>query len=51
MVLACALGGDADFIVTGDQDLLVLDGHPDMQRPRIVTPRAFALLLRLIDEP
>jgi putative PIN family toxin of toxin-antitoxin system len=26
--LACALGGQADYAVTGDDDLLVLDRHP-----------------------
>ena len=44
-VLACALGGGADFIVTGDEDLLALDGHPALGRLRIVTPRTFLDLL------
>jgi putative PIN family toxin of toxin-antitoxin system len=37
-ILATAVDGRADFIVTGDDDLLALGGH---DRIRIVTPRAF----------
>lgn len=48
-VLACALGGNADFIVSGDADLLELDRHPALGKLRIVTPRAFLELLS--DEP
>jgi uncharacterized protein len=44
-VLACALGGHADYLVTGDADLLSLDGHPALGQLRIVTPRAFLALL------
>jgi putative PIN family toxin of toxin-antitoxin system len=43
--LACALGGQADYLVTGDEDLLVLDGLPALGALRIVTVRTF---LRLI---
>jgi putative PIN family toxin of toxin-antitoxin system len=50
-ILACALGGNADNIVTGDEDLLVLDGHPALGSLRIVTPRAFLTILeRLTDD-
>jgi len=38
-VLAAARSGDAEFIVTGDHDLLVLGGYDGR---RIVTPRQFA---------
>ncbi len=31
--LAAALGGNADYIVTGDADLLVLDGHSTLGAP------------------
>jgi uncharacterized protein len=48
-ILACALAGEADYIVTGDADLLELDGHPALGTLRIVTPRAFLELL--LDEP
>lgn len=37
-VLACALEGQADFIVTGDEDLLSLKQYEDV---KIVTPREF----------
>lgn len=41
-VIATALAVKADFIVTGDKDLLVLGRHANF---RIVTPRAFLDLL------
>lgn len=44
--LAAALGGGADFLVTGDEDLLVLDGEPALGRLRIATAREFLELLR-----
>jgi uncharacterized protein len=37
-ILACAKQVDADYLVTGDQDLLVINRHG---RTRIVTPRNF----------
>jgi putative PIN family toxin of toxin-antitoxin system len=45
-ILASALGGDADYLVTGDDDLLVLDGDPRLGKLRIVTARAFLDVLR-----
>ncbi len=44
-LLACALGGQADFIVSGDADLLVLNGHPALGETGIVSPREFVTLL------
>lgn len=44
-ILAAALGGGATHVVTGDQDLLTLDGHPALGTLRIVTARAFLDLL------
>lgn len=38
-VLALAVEASCEFIVTGDKDLLALDGHEGI---RIMTPRAFA---------
>ena len=32
--MACALGGKANYLVTGDEDLLVLDGDPRFSRFR-----------------
>jgi putative PIN family toxin of toxin-antitoxin system len=42
MVIECALSGQADFIVTGDQDLLVLGSVGLLQ---IVTPADFLTIL------
>jgi putative PIN family toxin of toxin-antitoxin system len=44
-ILAAALGGDADYLVTGDADLLVLDGDPRLGNLRIVTAREFLDML------
>jgi uncharacterized protein len=41
-VIACAVAAHADFIVTGDRDLLVLR---EVRGARIVTPREFLDLL------
>lgn len=41
-VVACASEGQADYIVSGDQDLLVLGAHEEV---RIVTPRRFVEVL------
>ncbi len=40
-VLATALDGNADYLVTGDADLLTLAGDPQIGALRIVTVRAF----------
>ncbi len=45
-VLATALGGKAAYLVTGDADLLTLDGHPKLPNLRILTVRAFLDLLK-----
>jgi predicted nucleic acid-binding protein len=44
-VLAAALGGRADYLVTGDDDLLVLNGDPRIRTLKIVTVREFLDLL------
>jgi putative PIN family toxin of toxin-antitoxin system len=41
-VVACAVEGEADYIVSGDQDLLALGQYQGIQ---IVTPREFAEIL------
>jgi predicted nucleic acid-binding protein len=41
-VIACALAAQADYLVPGDQDMLVLGEHEGI---RIVTPRQFLDLL------
>jgi putative PIN family toxin of toxin-antitoxin system len=42
MVLSCAVEGQADFIVSGDQDLLKLESY---EQVRIVTPSTFLQLI------
>lgn len=44
-ILAAALAGDADYLVTGDQDLLVLAGDPRLGKLRIVTAAQFLEVL------
>jgi uncharacterized protein len=44
-VLAAALGGRADYLITGDDDLLVLNGDPRIRSLKIVTVREFLDLL------
>ncbi len=41
--LECAVEGAADYLVSGDQDLLALQEHHDI---RIVTPKTFLQALR-----
>lgn len=44
-VLAAALGGGADYLVSGDDDLLALAGDPRLGTLQIMTIRAFLDLL------
>lgn len=44
-ILAAALGGNAGYVVTGDNDLLTLAGDPRLGTLQIVTARAFLDLL------
>lgn len=43
-LIASALGGDADYLVTGDEDLLILKANPKLGRLKIVTVRQFLKL-------
>lgn len=43
LVLACAVECRADYIVSGDKDLLILKDHEGI---RIISPRDFELLFR-----
>jgi putative PIN family toxin of toxin-antitoxin system len=45
IVLATALGGSADYLVTGDADLLTLKDDPRIGSLRIVTVREFLEIL------
>ncbi|TAK30923.1 MAG: putative toxin-antitoxin system toxin component, PIN family [Chloroflexota bacterium] len=44
-VLAAALGGKADYLVTGDDDLLVLRDDPRLKQIKIVTAAEFLEVL------
>jgi putative PIN family toxin of toxin-antitoxin system len=44
-LLAVALSGHADYLITGDDDLLVLQGDPRLGTLQIVTARDFVQLL------
>lgn len=44
-VVACASEGKADYIVSGDQDLLVLGEYEGI---RVVTPRQFVEMIRSV---
>jgi putative PIN family toxin of toxin-antitoxin system len=50
-VLAAALSADADYLVTGDDDLLALSGHPALGQLKIRTPRTFLDELRALTQP
>ena len=45
-VLALAIGGEADYLVTGDGDLLSVHDDPGLGELRIVKPTAFLALLK-----
>ena len=49
-VLAAALGGRADYLITGDADLLTLSGDPRLGALRILTARSFLDLLTAVPE-
>lgn len=40
-LLATALGGNADYLVTGDEDLLVLSTNPGLGKLKIVSVKQF----------
>lgn len=44
-MLALGLKGDADYLVTGDEDLLVLNGNPDLGKLKITTAKEFLDLI------
>lgn len=47
-VLGTALAGSANYLVTGDLDLMTLDGNVALGRLRIVNPRHFLSILDMI---
>lgn len=40
-LLETALGGKADYLITGDEDLLVLNGNPALGNLKIITAKEF----------
>jgi len=44
-LLATALGGNADYLITGDKDLLVLNGNPALDKLKIISVSEFLNLL------
>jgi len=44
-LLTCALGGKVDYLVTGDSDLLVLNGDPALGKLKIVSTKEFLNLI------
>lgn len=50
-ILAAAIGGNADYLVTGDKDLLVLRDDPRLGRLAMVTVAEFLRVLDTITEP
>jgi putative PIN family toxin of toxin-antitoxin system len=48
-ILETAIAGSADFLVSGDKDLLALAGHPDLGTLQIVDPPMFLDYLASLD--
>lgn len=45
IILASALMAGTEYLVTGDNDLLVLSGHPEIGSLQLVTPAVFLAIL------
>ncbi len=45
MILSTALDGNADYLITGDKDLLVLNGNPQLGKLKIVTANDFLKII------
>lgn len=48
-IVGAAIAGSVDYLVTGDNDLLVLNGDPALGSLQIVTPAAFLDILGASD--
>lgn len=44
-LLACALSAHVDYLITGDEDLLILNGNPALGNLKIITAKDFLNLL------
>lgn len=40
-LLACALSANVDYLITGDEDLLILNGNPALGNLKIITAKDF----------
>ncbi len=45
IVIACVVAGKADYLVTGDEDLLSLNGNPDLNNLKIITVKEFLIIV------
>lgn len=43
-LLTCAIAGECDYLITGDQDLLVLNGNQSLGKIKILTAKEFLSL-------
>jgi putative PIN family toxin of toxin-antitoxin system len=41
ILLACAISGDCNYLITGDEDLLILNGRPELGRLKIIKAAEF----------
>ncbi len=46
MIITTALSGKADYIITGDEDLLILDKHPKLEKLQIITVKEFLMIIK-----
>lgn len=46
-LLACALGGNVDYLVTGDHDLLVLNKNLSLGKLKIISAKDFLGMIRV----
>jgi predicted nucleic acid-binding protein len=41
ILLACAVAGHCDYLITGDEDLLILNGRPELGKLKIIKAAEF----------
>jgi putative PIN family toxin of toxin-antitoxin system len=41
IMLACAISGNCDYLITGDDDLLILNGRPELGMLKIIKAAEF----------
>ena len=45
-LLSCALSSEADYLITGDEDLLVLNGNPALGKLTVISVKNFLNLIK-----